>query len=235
MRITMIGHSTVLLEVSGLSILTDPYFGMRGNPAYGRPRPPARTRQELAGPDGVLVSHGHWDHADGAFLRALADDVPTITSSRVKWLLKLHGARNVIGLGTWQETHLGTLVITAVPAPHIAVGVGFVIQGEGKSVYFAGDTYHRPFMRELGTRFALDVALLPVTTYAIPMTMGEQQALRAARDLKSAVIVPIHDGLRPRSPLLRTGQTPEHFKQSMLDTGVPSEVVILKEGESWEM
>jgi len=121
-----------------------------------------------------------------------------------------------------------------VPALHIAVGVGFIICGDGKCVYFAGDTYHRPFMKVLGRRFAIDAALLPVTTYGIPMTMGERGAVRAVLDLKPSVVLPIHEGLRPRSPLLRTDQTPERFKQRLRAAGGTAEVVILKEGESWE-
>jgi L-ascorbate metabolism protein UlaG (beta-lactamase superfamily) len=232
-RITMIGHSTVLLEIGGRRILTDPYFGAWGNPAYGRPTPPARTREELRAVDVVLISHSHWDHTDSRFLRALSDDVPVVTSKRTKWLVELQGARHVVGLRTWEEMRIGDLVVTAVPALHIAVAVGFVIRGDGKCVYFAGDTYHRPFMKEVGHRFAIDAALLPVTTYRVPMTMGERSAVRAVRDLKPSVVLPIHEGLRPRSPLLRTGQTPERFKQRLLEAGAPVEVVILKEGESW--
>lgn len=233
MRITMIGHSTVFIEIGGRRILTDPYFGVWGNPAYGRVKPPARTREEMRAVDGALISHCHWDHTDSGFLRALPDDVPVITSKWTRRFVALQGARNVVGLETWGETRVGDVVATAVPALHIAVGVGFVVRGGGECVYFAGDTYHRPFMKEIGRRFAVDVALLPVTTYRLPMTMGERGALRAAVDLNPSVIVPIHEGLRPRSPLLRTGQTPERFRQRLKEAGVPAEVVILKEGESW--
>ena len=65
MRITMIGHSTVLIEAGGMKILTDPYFGTWGNPAYKRLAPPARKREELRDVDLVLVSHNHWDHTGG--------------------------------------------------------------------------------------------------------------------------------------------------------------------------
>ena len=72
MKITMIGHSTVLVEIAGQRILTDPYFGLHGNLAYARPRPPARSREELSNVDLVLVSHNHFDHIDRRFLRVIA-------------------------------------------------------------------------------------------------------------------------------------------------------------------
>ena len=67
----MIGHSTVLIEIAGLRILTDPFFG-EGNLAYRRLCAPARTREELRDVDLVLLSHHHFDHVDGRFLRLRA-------------------------------------------------------------------------------------------------------------------------------------------------------------------
>ncbi|MBN1888737.1 MAG: MBL fold metallo-hydrolase [Thermoflexales bacterium] len=234
MRITMIGHSTVLVETSGKKILTDPYFGTWGNLAYARPVPPAMSRQELQQVDGVLISHEHWDHVDGKFLRSLGD-VPVIVPKLTRWLIRLFSGGELLGIAAWESTSIGEITITAVPAAHITSTVGYVLQGEEKQVYFAGDSYYRPFMRDIGNKFQLDVALMPVTTYRLPMTMGEEQAVRAAQDLKAAVVIPIHLGLRPRSPLLRTDQTPEHFAKRMGEQGVKCQVVILAEGESWTL
>jgi len=232
-RITMIGHSTVLIDIGGRRVLTDPYFGTWGNPAYARLARPARTREELTAVDCVLISHGHWDHVDSMFLRALGVDVPVVTSVWARWQIRLQGARDVRGLRTWQETQVGDLAITATPAPHVALGVGFVIRAGGRTVYFAGDTYHGAFTRKLGEHFAIDVALIPVTTYRIPMTMGEDGAVLAVRDLKPSVVVPIHEGLEPRSPLLRTDQTVGGFKRKLMESGVQAEVVVLRDGQSW--
>jgi L-ascorbate metabolism protein UlaG (beta-lactamase superfamily) len=78
MKVTMIGHSTVLIEAAGMKILTDPYFGTWGNLAYKRTAPPSRTREELEAVDLVLVSHNHWDHTDSRYFRALAVEVPVV-------------------------------------------------------------------------------------------------------------------------------------------------------------
>jgi L-ascorbate metabolism protein UlaG (beta-lactamase superfamily) len=88
-------------------------------------------------------------------------------------------------------------------------------------------------MKEIGQRFELDVALLPVATYRIPMTMGERSAVRAVKDLIPSVVIPIHLGVRPRSPLLRTSHSAEGFAQRVREAGLKAEIVVLKEGETW--
>jgi L-ascorbate metabolism protein UlaG (beta-lactamase superfamily) len=234
MQVTMIGHSTVLFEIDGRRILTDPYFGTWGNPAYRRLAPPSMTRDQLRDVDLVLVSHNHFDHTDRRYLSTLNEEIPVLAPARVKWITKLRGARNVWGIRPWEVQAFSSVEVTAVPALHVAVTVGFVITGEGKQVYFAGDTFYRPFMAEIGRRFRLDLAMMPVTTFRIPMTMGEKGAAKAAKDLKASTIIPIHLGLQPRSPLLRTKHSPEGFRKLVRKAGVDTEVVILREGERWQ-
>jgi L-ascorbate metabolism protein UlaG (beta-lactamase superfamily) len=234
MKVTMIGHSTVLIETGETRILTDPYFGSWGNPAYARIAPPFKTREELKGVDLVLVSHNHWDHTDHRFFRSLAASVPVVAPRAGAWLTRLKGAKNVVGVGKWEQKQFGAIRVTAVPASHVAITRGFVIEAEGKNVYFAGDTYYGGFMKEIGTRFMLDLALLPVTTFRIPMTMGENSAMRAVQALSPRTVIPIHLGIIPRFPLLRTNESPEGFRKRVQAAGLRTEVRILREGESWE-
>ena len=212
----------------------DPFWGTWGNPAYARLGIPAKSREELGDVDGVLISHDHWDHVDGQFLHLLGD-TRVMAPQWARLSLKLLGGRNVTGIKAWECISFGEITITAVPALHLTATVGYVLQSENKQVYFAGDSFYRPFMQEIGRKFQLDVALMPVTTYRIPMTMGEKQAVKAVQVLKPAVVIPIHLGLKPRSPLLRTAQTPEHFAQRLSETGTSSKVVILREGESYTL
>lgn len=235
MRVTMIGQSTVLIEIAEARILTDPYFGSWGNPAYARVAPPFKTREELQGVSLVLVSHNHWDHTDYRFFRSLAAGVPVVTPRASAWLTRLRGAANVVGLGKWEQKQFGKVRVTAVPASHVAITRGFVIEADGKNVYFAGDTYYRGFMKEIGTRFRLDLALLPVTTFRIPLTMGEKSALRAVEALSPKTVIPIHLGIIPRSPLLRTKESPEGFRERVAAAGLKTEVRVLREGEGWEV
>jgi L-ascorbate metabolism protein UlaG (beta-lactamase superfamily) len=232
MQITMIGHSTVLIETEGQRILTDPFFSGFGNLAYKRMKPPAKKREELAVVDLVLLSHGHFDHVDYRFLRNLPRNVP-ILANRSMFLSALRAGRNIEKAEVWRRYTFGNVAVTPVPAVHLAPTNGFVIESEGKTIYFAADTFDRPFMQEIRRRFTLDVALMPVTTFVLPMTMGEQEALRAVKVLEPTVVIPIHLGIQPRSPLLRTRQTPESFAQRLKQANSPTQVVILREGETW--
>jgi L-ascorbate metabolism protein UlaG (beta-lactamase superfamily) len=235
MRITMIGHSTILIETGATRLLTDPYFGTLGHIAYARTSQPALGRDEIGRLDGVLVSHGHWDHTDRQFFRNHAPGVPVLLPSGTSTLMRLKGVRTPVPVRTWQSRRLGDAVVTAVPALHLARTAGWVVQTDEACLYFAGDTYYRPFMAEIGRRFPIDAALMPVSTYRIPMTMGEKAAVKAAGDLGAATVVPIHLGVQPRSPLLRTRQSPEGFERRLRGSGLPTRVVHLANGESWEL
>ncbi len=235
MRIRLIGHSTVLFEMGGARLLTDPYFGTWGNPAYARVALPGVRREDVGPVDAVLLSHNHWDHTDRAYFRGLPDSVPVIAPRRSRWVTRLKGARTVVGVRAWESRTVEGVRVTAVPALHMATTVGFVLEAEDGTAYFAGDTYHRPFMSEVGERFRLDVALLPVTTYRIPMTMGERGAVKAVRELRAPCVIPIHLGLQPRSPLLRTRETPQGFAVRLAREGIEARVAILEPGGWWAL
>jgi L-ascorbate metabolism protein UlaG (beta-lactamase superfamily) len=118
---------------------------------------------------------------------------------------------------------------------HLATTIGFVLQRAGTTVYFAGDTYYRPFMAQVGNRFPLDAALLPVTTYRIPMTMGEAGAVQAVKALNAPVVIPIHQALQPRSPLLRTRQSVDGFARKLAEADLQTTVIRLEPGEAWTL
>ena len=242
MQITLIGHNTLLIACGGQRILTDPYFGLEGNPFYTRITPPALSRESLRDVSLVLVSHTHWDHIDAPFLRMLPAQIPVLAPWQSVWEARLHGAQAVEGLRAWQTRRVGPVTITAVPAVHLTFTLGFVIDipdaperggSEGQRVYFAGDTFYTAAMREIGRRFVLDVALIPVTTFRPPMTMGEVGAVRAARDLNPALIIPIHLGVQPRMSFLRTAHSVAGFERRLRAAGMEMPVVHLKEGQTW--
>jgi L-ascorbate metabolism protein UlaG (beta-lactamase superfamily) len=108
-----------------------------------------------------------------------------------------------------------------------------VIELEGRKIYFAGDTFYIPAMHDIGQRFQLDVALIPVTSFLPPMTMGEQGAVEAVRVLKPRLIIPVHMAIQPRLPFLRTRESVAGFERRLRAAGLENLVISLQEGQTW--
>jgi L-ascorbate metabolism protein UlaG (beta-lactamase superfamily) len=168
MNIKMIGHSTVLIEIGGHSIITDPYFGKIGNVAFKRPVAPFVERSDYAALDLVLVSHIHFDHMDGKFFRMLSKESKVVLPRAMGFVKGLLGIKNAIGLRNYEKTTIKGINITSVPAIHSTVTCGYIIEAEGKCIYFSGDTYHGGFMKELSKKYNIDIALMPVATFQFP-------------------------------------------------------------------
>ncbi len=233
MKALLIGHSTVLLESGGTRLLLDPFFGW-GNLAYRRLAPPARSRSEIGPVQGVLISHTHFDHFDGRYLRGLPRDVPVYTGAGARPWATLKARRPVRALRIWDAVSIGGLEVTAVPARHLGPTTGFVVRDGDQAAYFAGDTYFGDFMQEIARRCAPQVCFLPVSTFRLPLTMGNVGALKATVVLRPRAVIPIHLGITPRSPLLRRRENAESYRALVESAGLLTEVKLLAPGESCE-
>ena len=158
----------------------------------------------LRGVDAVLISHLHYDHLDMPSLQRLGREMPVVAPRGAGALIKRKaGVRNVTEMGVGEEIQIGALTVRAVPAAHDtgrlpfgarAEPLGYVIEGAGRSVYFAGDTDVFPGMAELAP---VDVALLPIWGWGPTMGPGHMdpgRAAEAAALLGARLAIPIHWG-----------------------------------------
>ena len=179
-RATLIGHATVLLQVAGLNLLTDPIWSQRASPLSWlgpkRVRPPAIRFDDLPPIDAVLLSHSHYDHLDRPTLAALhrRDRPLVLTGLKVGRLVP---AKPVVELDWWQRHALSdSIAATYVPAQHFSARSpfdrnktlwgGFVLETPAGAVYFAGDTGAGPHIATIGERFGpMTLSLLPIGAY----------------------------------------------------------------------
>jgi L-ascorbate metabolism protein UlaG (beta-lactamase superfamily) len=196
-----VGHSTVLLEVAGLRILTDPFLRDRLGPLRRHGPIP---QPEAIGPIAIVaISHAHPDHFDRASLKALAGDPLVIVPRGIGGAVRRSGLRAREVVVGEQVTIAPSWTITALPARHwrwpaapTTATIGYLIEGPGRvGIYFAGDTSRFDGLRNLAGR--VDLALLPIGTWGPHMTPGHlspRSAAQVARDIGARVAVPIHWG-----------------------------------------
>jgi L-ascorbate metabolism protein UlaG (beta-lactamase superfamily) len=198
-RITWIGHATVLIELDGVRLLTDPLLRnhLGHLKRHGPPPDPALLRDL----DAVLISHLHFDHLDIPSLRRLPRSVRLLVPHGAGGFLRRQGFPHAEELGVGDVAHVRTVGIAAVPAVHdshrrpyggpAADAIGFMVAGR---VYFAGDT---DLFDEMADLAGTDVALIPVWGWGPSLGEGHLDppaAARAAALVHPRAAVPIHWG-----------------------------------------
>jgi len=237
-----IGHATVLLELDGLRILTDPYLRDRLGPLerHGPLPDPA----DIGPVDVVLISHGHPDHFDRHSLAALEGDPEVVVPHGLGRTVRRWLGTAPVELRAGERVDVRGVPVEAVRARHWvtpggarAQPLGYVIDGPSR-VWFAGDTGRYPEMGELRGR--VDVALLPVWTWGPhlgPGHLGPVSAAEVVAQVDPAVAVPIHWGtLYPRrlhrlwtGPLIQPG---DRFATATSRLAPRTRVDVLRPGEA---
>lgn len=239
--VTWIGHASFLIQFQNHNLLIDPNWA-RWLKVIKRMKQPGLKIDELPAIDLVLVTHAHFDHLDRRTLRKVAADQPIVVPFEVGNLVHDLGYRSVHELGYWETYQLGPLKITLTPCHHWGARVlhdthrgfgGFVIEGGGKTVYHCGDTAYFPGFREIGRRFDIDIALLPIGAYDPPsgreVHMNPEQSIQAMIDLGAKMMIPMHYGTfrlsyEPLDEPLR------RFITSARNHGLTDRVHVLNEG-----
>lgn len=205
------GHSSVLLKIDGVTILTDPVFSQRvgfklGCVTVGLKRlvRPALALEHLPKIDLVLLSHAHFDHFDRPTLRALESRGTTVvTAYRTADLLRSARYRSVHELGWGERVHVGPLDVRAFPVRHWGARMrtdtyrgynGYTIDAGRFRVLFGGDTAMTTSFRKLKSARPFDVAIMPVGAYDpwIHSHCTPEQAWRMAHDAGCEFFLPIH-------------------------------------------
>lgn len=239
--VQFVGHATVLLDMNGVRVLTDPF--LRGRLGPLERHGPVPDPDALGPVDVIIVSHGHPDHFDLASLGAVGGRPLVVVPRGLARRARRAVGGAVVEVVAGDVLEAGRLRVTAVPARHWvtpgavrAEPVGYVLEN-GRSVYFAGDTGRLRHMRDLaGT---IDLALLPVWTWGPhlgPGHMGPRSAADALNDIRPTAAIPIHWAtLYPRQlhrvwkrPLLEPG---DRFAAHAAQLAPDVDVRVLRPGE----
>jgi L-ascorbate metabolism protein UlaG (beta-lactamase superfamily) len=180
LRLTWVGHSTFLIQIGGMNVLTDPIWSERASPLrFVGPRrhvPALPALSDLPPIDVIVVSHNHYDHLDRETVRRVAAAYPQarwLVPLRVGRILAKFGARNVEELDWWEVDRPQGLQVTCTPAQHWSgrgafdrgrtLWCGWTIRAGERAVWFAGDTALFPEITAIGQRLGpFDAMLLPI-------------------------------------------------------------------------
>ena len=220
--LTWIGHATVLVQLGGLNVLTDPIFSERASPwqAVGPQRalPPGLALSQLPPIDVVVISHNHYDHLDRGTVEALAQQVGgsplfLVPLGNRAWFESI-GVSRVQELDWWQSQRVGAVDFTLTPVQHWSgrgltdrlqtLWGGWAMAAPGFGLFFAGDTGYSKDFATIGDRLAaprggFDVALIPIGAYEPRWFMAQQhvdptEAVQMRRDLRARQALAIHWG-----------------------------------------
>jgi L-ascorbate metabolism protein UlaG (beta-lactamase superfamily) len=215
--VTFVNHATVLIQLAGYNILTDPIWSERASPLSWigpkRVREPGIPFDALPRIDLVVVSHNHYDHMDLETLRKLSKRFtpPILVPLGDKALLESVGINRVVELDWWEKVELTPETqVTFTPTQHFSsrglfdrnksLWGSYIIRNREHLIYFGGDAGYSTHYAEINARFGpVDLAFLPIGAYEPnwfmgPVHMNPAEAVKAHRDLASRQSVAIHFG-----------------------------------------
>ncbi len=258
--VTWIGHSTLLVQVNGINILTDPHFSERASlfqwTGPKRAVPPGIPLEDLPDLDLVLISHNHYDHLDRNSISRLkhrqAKNKPVyaVPLRLKKWFVDM-GVENVVELDWWQTKDTGKYELTSVPMQHWSkrnllgsnetLWTGWVIKVGDFKFFFLGDTGYVPLFKEIGERLGpFDLCAVPIGAYQPRWLMKNQhispkESLLIHQDVRCKLSIGIHWGtfILTDEPLDEPPRAIADLKPKM---GIAEkEFIVLQHGETMKI
>jgi N-acyl-phosphatidylethanolamine-hydrolysing phospholipase D len=251
--VTWVGHSTLLVQLAGVNILTDPHWGERASPiGFAGPRrlvAPGMRFEDLPPIHAVVISHDHYDHLDVDTLMRLNRRFHPrffVPLGFKTWMADL-GITNVVEMDWWESQSFRGLTFTCTPAQHssgrglrdqnLRLWSSWVITGSNKRFFFAGDTGYTKSLAEIGKRLGpFDLAAIPIGGYIAwdkghPNHVNPEEALQLFEDIRGRLFVPIHFGTfdMNREPF---AEPPARLMKAAVAAGIEEHVALLSPGQS---
>jgi L-ascorbate metabolism protein UlaG (beta-lactamase superfamily) len=237
-QVTYVGHATVVIDLDGVRLITDPVLRPR---VLHLRRVGSVSAAALRGLDAVLLSHAHWDHLDVPSLERIGKDMPIVCPKGVSGLLRRKRFAHITTLEVGEDVRIGKLVVNAVHAEHAGARgplgasgeLGFVVTGS-RRIYFAGDT---DLFDDLAALGPLDLALVPVTGWGSTVGPGHLDPARAAeavRLLQPRLAIPIHWGTLAPIGRAPDPEPPHEFARRVSELAPNVEVRILEPGQAFD-
>ena len=248
LRVTWIGHASLLIQTPTRNLLTDPIFSARASPLpFAGPKRQASlpmTLGDLPPIDGVLLSHDHYDHLDRATIRHLAwRSTPTFfVPLGVASILRGWGVRPVVEMDWWDYIETEGLRLYCTPARHFSgrslfnrndtLWAGWYVESDALKVFYAGDSAYADHFTRIRERLgAPALACLPIGAYEPrwfmrSSHMNPEEAVQAFRDLGAGAMVGMHWGtfrLTDEPPL----EPPRRTRTAWRDLGLPADHLYL--------
>jgi L-ascorbate metabolism protein UlaG (beta-lactamase superfamily) len=240
--ITWIGHASFLVQTHEVNVLIDPNWS-KWLKVIKRLKQPGFEIHHLPSIDFVLVTHAHFDHLDRRTLRRVAADQPIVVPTGVGNLVHDLGFRIVHELDYWQTVELGPLKISLTPCHHWGARFladlhrdfgGFVVAANGRTIFHCGDSAYFPGFKEIGDRYGIEIALLPIGAYEAPtgreVHMNPEEAVRAFLELGARTLIPMHYGTF-RLGFEPMHEPPQRLLKSAQEHGIEDKVLVMTEGK----
>ena len=250
LSVLWIGHASVLIQIHDKVFLTDPVFTRTVGMVSRRVVEPGIDAATLSRADYVLISHTHFDHLNYGSLSEIPKQGKLLIPFGAAEYTPEFGFQETREMRPWDVLEEDGVRITAVPAQHFSGRYGFdilwttgqgytgyVIQYKGKTLYFAGDTgYRDSLFTQIGQRFPIDVALLPIGPIEPREMMSRvhldpQRAVQAFGELNARLMIPIHHRTFVQGLELSVMLAQEELEKIVAERGLQDRIHIMKIGE----